>query len=166
MNTKRWRPGIQISSPSVVLERMLPADGFLQEGRESLGFSEIEKSFGKINSSSSQHLSWPVSSKHLKSAGLAAGMWLHVARTEHLAHAKKQFGKHPRFCISSSTRGDRLKEEEGWQRNAFKMLESSGYLAPQKPDCCRCLTTRRGAPTSPALSCLQRKAWKHHSSKS
>lgn len=106
---------------------MLPTNCFLQVCRYSLGLSGTEKSFGKINGSSSQHLSWLVLSKPSKSSlsaagGLAEGRGhgFDVAITGHLTYGKKQSGKHPRFYASSPNRGDELKEEEGWHRNVFK----------------------------------------------
>lgn len=86
---------MQITILSVLLDRMLPTDCFLHICRKSLELSDIEQSFGKINGSFSQHLSWPHSRGHLKSSldaagGLAAGRGhgFNIAITQHLASVK------------------------------------------------------------------------------
>lgn len=83
---------MQITS---LLDRMLPTDCLLHMCRKSLELSDTEQSFGKINGSFSQHLSWPLSREHLKSSpgaagGLAAGRGhgFNVAITQHLACVK------------------------------------------------------------------------------
>lgn len=124
--------GIQITGVKLKLDRMLPADYFWQVCKFPLAYQKWRKALQIAVAP--LHSLWagpsPAGTQSCCSAanGLGAG-WGHGsdgAITKHLTYVKNQAGKHPRFCICSSERGNGLKKEEVRQRNVFTPLGNSG----------------------------------------
>lgn len=122
----------QITGVKLMLDRMLPADYFWQVCKFPLAYQKwrraLEIAVAPLHSLWVGLSPAGTQSYFCAANGLGAG-WGHGsdgAITEHLTYVKNQAGKHPRFCICSSERGNGLKKEEVWQRNVFNPLGNSG----------------------------------------